>query len=173
MADLTLVPWSDADLATLRRSNVPEMMEYLGGPESEQKLLERHERYLRLNREGTAQMYRIATAEHPEGVGVIGFWEHDWNAEAALEAGWSVEPAHQGRGLATAALEAIAERAAATRPGLALYAFPRVDNTASNAICRKAGLSFEGEADFEYPKGNPIRSNVWVLRPRTPDDVAE
>lgn len=163
MADVNLKPWADDDLDLLRRSNVPVMMEYLGGPESEQKLQERHVRYLRLGREGTASMFRITTAEHPEGVGVIGFWEHDWKGEPSLESGWSVEPGYQGQGIATAALRAVCAEAAARRPGLTVYAFPRVDNAASSAICRKAGFEFRGEDDFEYPPGHPIRSNVWAF----------
>jgi RimJ/RimL family protein N-acetyltransferase len=162
MDAVTLVPWAEDDLVTLQRNNAPEMMTFLGGPESDEAVVARHERYLRLGRDGTAHMYRIVTSDHPEGVGVIGYWEHVWKGEASLETGWSVETAHQGRGIGTAALRALLAAAAEERPGMAVYAFPRVDNTASNAICAKAGMRLLGEADFEYPKGNPIVSNVWV-----------
>ncbi len=40
-------------------------------------------------------------------------------------------------------------------------AYPKVDNAASNAICRKAGFELRGEVDFEYPKGHPIRCHDW------------
>ena len=44
-----------------------------------------------------------------------------------------------------------------------MLAFPRIDNAPSNALCRTVGFAQRGEADFEYPKGNPIRVNVWAF----------
>jgi len=46
-SDVDLRLWSEADLPLLRPLlGDPEMTVFLGGPESEQKLSERHERYL-------------------------------------------------------------------------------------------------------------------------------
>ncbi|MRG59337.1 GNAT family N-acetyltransferase [Agromyces sp. CFH 90414] len=156
--------WADDDLETLRRSNTAEMTEFLGGPESDEALAARHARYLRLWEEGTARMFRVVTPDHPEGVGTIGTWA-DGHHDGALETGWSIETAHQGRGLATAALRAVLDDARATHGAVAVYAYPRVNNAASNAICRKVGFTLEGEEEFEYPKGNWETSNVWVHRP--------
>ncbi|MET0725786.1 MAG: GNAT family N-acetyltransferase [Leifsonia sp.] len=164
MPAITLVPWSDDDLDTLRRSNADEMMTYLGGPETEEQLVARHERYLRLAREGTARMFRIGTDAHPEGVGVIGFWQTEHEGLAVYEAGWSVETAHQGQGIASESLVAVIALARADGERPALHAYPRVDNLASNAICRKAGMELRGEFDFEYPPGTPIRCNDWAVR---------
>ena len=86
-------------------------MTYLGGPETEEKLLTRHERYLRLGREGEAHMFRIVTPEHPEGVGVIGYWNAVHADTAVYETGWSVESAYQGHGIGTRALVAVLEHA--------------------------------------------------------------
>nr|WP_200933334.1 GNAT family N-acetyltransferase [Leifsonia sp. Leaf325] len=97
MADVTLKPWAADDLETLRRSNAPEMMTYLGGPETEEKLRTRHERYLRLGRDGEAHMFRIVTPEHPQGVGVIGYWNAVHDDAAVYETGWSVEPGYRAR----------------------------------------------------------------------------
>ena len=44
-----------------------------------------------------------------------------------------------------------------------MHAYPSVDNPPSNAICRKLGFTLLGEHDFEYPPGNPMRCNDWVL----------
>ena len=41
------------------------------------------------------------------------------------------------------------------------HAYPRVDNAASNAVCRKAGFELLGEVGFEYPEGTPIRCCDW------------
>jgi RimJ/RimL family protein N-acetyltransferase len=162
MVEIELRPWAEDDLATLRRSNTEEMTRFLGGPESEEALVARHERYLRLWREGAARMFRIVAPGHPEGVGTIGYWDHEHEGVPAFETGWSVETAHQGRGFATAALAAVLADARARDVDRAVYAFPRVVNEASNAICRKAGFSLSGEAEFEYPKGTWAMSRVWV-----------
>ena len=163
MPTVQLQRWGEDDLETLRRSNAPEMMTYLGGPETDAKLLERNDRYLRFNREGTAHMFRIVTAEHPEGVGVIGYWFHDHDGVPSYETGWSVESAYQGQGIATAALLEIIEHARVVRGRRELHAYPRTDNLASNAICRKAGFTNRGEIGHEYPPGNPIRCHDWVF----------
>ncbi|PZG83348.1 GNAT family N-acetyltransferase, partial [Streptomyces sp. NTH33] len=42
-----------------------------------------------------------------------------------------------------------------------LHAFPKVEHTASNAVCRRAGFTLLGPVDFEYPKGHRITSNDW------------
>lgn len=162
MPQITLVPWNDRHLDALRRANAPELMAELGGPETEAQLLERHERYLRLQGEGSARMFVIATEEHPEGVGTIGYWA-DGHHEGAIETGWAVEAAHQGQGIARAAIGAVVAHARAEGRRGPLYAYPRVTNEASNALCRKAGFRLEGVEEFEYPKGTWAASNVWAL----------
>ncbi|WP_350348735.1 GNAT family protein [Agromyces sp. G08B096] len=164
MTEVRLQQWGDDGLETLRRANTPEMTAFLGGPESEQALVERHARYLRLWREGGARMFRIVTPDHPEGVGSIGTWPDGHHGSGAFETGWAVEAAHQGRGIATAALLAVLDDARATHGAVDVYAYPRVENAASNAICRKAGFVLVGEEPFEYPKGTWARSSVWVHR---------
>jgi RimJ/RimL family protein N-acetyltransferase len=46
-----------------------------------------------------------------------------------------------------------------------MYAFPSVENVASNALCRKLGFTLLGDAEFEYPAGSGIsmRCNDWRL----------
>ena len=41
------------------------------------------------------------------------------------------------------------------------YAYPKVTNGPSNALCERLGFVLEGEQDLEYPKGHPIRANAW------------
>lgn len=48
-----------------------------------------------------------------------------------------------------------------------MFAFPRVDNIASNALARSAGFVNTGVEDFEYPKGVPITVNAWAFDLRT------
>ncbi|PAM97988.1 GNAT family N-acetyltransferase, partial [Streptomyces sp. Alain-F2R5] len=56
---------------------------------------------------------------------------------------------------------ATARAARAAGPHRYLHAFPSVGHAASNAVCRRAGFTLLGQADFEYPKGHWIRSNDW------------
>ena len=69
-----LEPWSEFGLELLRRNNVPEMMTYLGGPETEEQLVARHQRYLEYWRLGTARMFRVVISGVPQGVGLVGYW---------------------------------------------------------------------------------------------------
>ncbi|NUR92163.1 MAG: GNAT family N-acetyltransferase [Nonomuraea sp.] len=149
---LELVSWSEEGLDVLRRANTAEMTAYLGGPESPAKLADRHARYLR-----EQDMFQVRV--DGEAAGVIGFWD----VGEHYEAGWHVLPEFQGRGVAVAATRAVVDRARAAGAHPHLHAYPRVDNTASNAVCRKAGFTLLGEIDAEYPPGNPIRCNDWSV----------
>ncbi|WP_136707473.1 GNAT family protein [Agromyces sp. H66] len=163
MTDVTLRPWSADDLDLLRRANTPELMDQLGGAETDEEVIARHERYLRMQQEGTAFQFRIEVPGHPEGVGVIGYWRRDHHGRPVLEAGWSVEAAYRGQGIAPAAVVAMLERARDSGETLPVYAYPRVDNPASNSVCRKAGFTLVGEEDFEVRPGLVLHANVWVF----------
>ena len=165
-----LAPWGEGDFWLLRRTNAPEMTEHLGGPETEEQLAARHRRYVKLS--GPGQVYRVVLpgadgtvdAGRTDGtVGSIGFWEREWQGAKVWEAGWSILPEFQGRGLAAQAAVAVAAQARATGLHRYLHAFPGDDHPASNAVCRKAGFTLLGPVRFEYPKGSWMTSNDWRL----------
>ncbi|MFD9504607.1 GNAT family N-acetyltransferase [Streptomyces sp. NPDC060035] len=158
-------PWSDNDLELLSLANAPELMDHLGGPETQEQLEARHDRYAALSadRTGKGRMFRITLAKTGEGVGTIGFWELTWQGEEVYETGWAVLPGFQGLGIATTATTAVAEQARAERKHRFLHAFPSVANAASNAVCRKAGFVRLGACDLEYPPGRPMVANDWRL----------
>ncbi|GGT31047.1 hypothetical protein GCM10014713_25560 [Streptomyces purpureus] len=56
-------PWSDSerDFALLQAVNAPELTGHLGGPESDEQLVGRHRRYVKLSadRTGAGRMYRV------------------------------------------------------------------------------------------------------------------
>ncbi|MFI9758067.1 GNAT family N-acetyltransferase [Streptomyces sp. NPDC051963] len=153
-----LVPWAEGDFWLLRRNNSPEMTEHLGGPETEEKLLARHRRYVE---PATGGMFRVVLADGGESAGAIGFWEREWQGATVWETGWAVLPEFQGRGLAAAAARAVVETARAAGRHRCLHAFPKADHAASNGVCRRAGFTLLGQSRVEYPKGHWITSNDW------------
>ncbi|MFF8600816.1 GNAT family N-acetyltransferase [Streptomyces sp. NPDC015232] len=164
-AGVRLVPWSDADAGLLRAVNAPELMDHLGGPETEEQLVARQRRYVELSAAADRPgcVFRVEVLPEGRAAGSIGFWETSWEGEPVYETGWTVLPGFQGRGVATAATLAVIAKARAEGRFGALLAFPSVDNAPSNAVCRKAGFTLLGERDFEYPPGRPMRCNAWRL----------
>ena len=158
MPQVRIERWTDADLPILRAANVPQMMEHLGGPETDEKVLARHQRYLDL---GIGDMFRIVLLPEGEPVGIVGYWERTWQDEAVYETGWSVLPPFQGRGIAPGAVVEVLAAARGAGGRRQVHAFPSVGNAPSNAICRKVGFMFVGEYDFEYPPGHQMRCNDW------------
>lgn len=160
---MRIEPWSEDDLDLLRQLNTPEMKRHLGGPETDEQVVARHERYVQFAGTGKGCMFRVVVLPSGESVGSIGYWERVWHDETVYEMGWAILPAYQRRGLATAALAATVAEARARRTHRYAHAFPSVDNPASNAVCRKAGFQFLGETEFEYPPGNLASSHDWRL----------
>jgi RimJ/RimL family protein N-acetyltransferase len=148
--------WGEGDLGLLTALNGdPEQMRHVGGAETPEKIAERQGRYV-------ADPGQFRIVDGGEGAGWVGFWEREWRGEAIYEIGWSVLPAFQGRGLASAAAALALERARA-RP---VHAFPGVDNAPSNAVCRKLGFSLvEAGLSFEYPPGTFMVCNDWRREP--------
>ncbi|MGO4690197.1 GNAT family N-acetyltransferase [Glaciibacter sp. 2TAF33] len=158
---ILLYPWTADDLPVLERGNTPEMTTFLGGPETSEQLVKRHAKFHRLWEEGEARMFTINAASEDIPVGSVGYWKKEWAGAEVYETGWSVATAFQGRGFASKALRACLQYAGTHGDREQVLAFPRIDNAASNALCRTVGFTLRGEEDFEYPKGNPIRVNAW------------
>jgi RimJ/RimL family protein N-acetyltransferase len=136
------------------------MMTHLGGPESDEQVLRRHLRYVAA-REPEVGVFKIVLAHDGVEAGVITYWETDWRNQRVYETGWSVLPEMQGRGIATAAARQVIERVRGHRRHRFLYAYPALDNVASNAICRNAGFTPIGEAVVEFPPGRPMSCTEW------------
>ncbi|MFC1404977.1 MULTISPECIES: GNAT family N-acetyltransferase [Streptacidiphilus] len=164
--DVHLQPWSESAVGLLRQINTPQMRLHVGGPESEEKLLDRHRRYLSMPGTGRGCMFAVVSGD--EMVGSIYYQLRDWQGERIYETGWNVLPPYQGRGIAAAAGSSlIAVVRDATRRSVirGLHAFPSVENASSNALCRRLGFTLRGVCDFEYPTGSGtfMCSNDWRL----------
>ena len=76
----------------------------------------------------------------------------------------AVRPEAQGRGVARAAVElAVADAAALLPAGRMLYAFPAVENAASNALCARAGFARLGTERVPF-RGTVLHVAVWGRR---------
>ncbi len=157
-------PWSDGDFPVLKRlMGDPAMTDHLGGPETPEKIRERHERYCLISDSGRGRMFAIVVGPRRAAAGSVGYWEREGRGQLVWETGWSVLPEFQGRGAATRATAAVVERARAEGKHRFIHAFPSVGNGPSNAICRTVGFTLREEIDLEYPPGNFMRCNDWRL----------
>lgn len=173
---ITLQRWGDDDLEVAVRGNAPELMTYLGGPETPEQVRARAEKYARFAREGTAEMmFVIEAAEagsaagdeafdggvpgRPRIVGSIGYWPTVEDGDEILEAGWVIFVPR--RGFATEAVQAMLAHAAEHSDRRYVHAHPRIDNGPSGALCARAGFELLGEIDFEYPPGHPTHNGDW------------
>jgi RimJ/RimL family protein N-acetyltransferase len=157
-------PWEEDDLPLLHRLlGDPAMMEHLGGPESPEKIEERHGRYLGEHGQGPAKMFKVVEAATGESVGSVGYWERESHGRQVWETGWMVLPEFQGRGIATEATKQVIDLCRAEGTHRYLYAYPSVDNAPSNAICSKLGFELIDVEEYEYPNGsgNILRCNDW------------
>ena len=162
-AQVRLRAWTSADQPVLERNDTAEMTAYLGGPEGADKLLKRHERFLRDQADGTTWPFTVWVETEPEAVGSVLYWYSEHHGQAVYECGWAIATRYQGRGYASRSIRLALEHAAAHGDRELMYAFPRVDNAGSNALARAAGFEFVAVEDFEYPKGVPIKVNTWLF----------
>ena len=162
--DVAIRLWSEADLPLLERlMGNPAMTVHLGGPETAEKIRDRHARYCKISDSGTGHMFVIVVGDEQNAAGSIGYWEKQWQGQQVWETGWSVLPEFQGQGLAARAVAEVVEQARSEGKHRFMHAFPSVENGASNALCRKAGFTLEGDVEFEYPPGTIMRCNDWRI----------
>ncbi len=90
MADDSAVriePWAAGDLPILRRLlGDPQMTVCLGGPECDEKLIDRQARFEQIGDTGTGRMFKIIDQATGEAVGSVGYWETAWRDT------WSTKP---------------------------------------------------------------------------------
>ena len=114
--------------------------------------------------DGVSWGTRLFVTEHPpELVGWGGFKGPP--TDGVVELGYEIAADRRGRGLATAATEAMVAEAFADPEVAAVIAHTLPERNASTRVLEKAGFSFDGEAD---ERGEP----VWrfrLARPATSD----
>jgi len=152
--------WAPSDLPLLHRGNAPGMTVHIAGPETDEQVGERHEKYLRLWREGAARMFVV----EDDGVaaGAIGWWTTEWDGQPVHETGWFIVPEAQGKGIGHAAVSLMIQDAREHHTQRLLTAFPSEKNLPSNALCRAAGFEHVSTRAFPF-RGQTLQTNVWVL----------
>ena len=165
-SELSIRPYAEGDMRVLEKTlGDPTQMVHLNGPESHEKLQERHKKYVAMSADQHAGcMYTITRGPENARVGHVGYWEREQDGQKGWETGWFVLPEFQGNGIATGAMRMLVNHVAKLDRKF-LFAYPSVNNIPSNAICRKLGFVLTGETDFEYPpkSGSHLRVNVWRL----------
>ncbi|HET8912208.1 MAG TPA: GNAT family N-acetyltransferase [Ktedonobacteraceae bacterium] len=157
-------PWGPGDLPLLKKLlGDPVMTKYLGGPESDEQLRSRQARYERLTESGKGRVFKIIHEATGEAVGSVSYWDSEHHGENIYEMGWSVLPAFQGQGIASAAVTQAIARARSENKYRFLHAFPSIENPSSNALCQKTGFTLIQQCEFEYPKGNIMQCNDWRI----------
>jgi RimJ/RimL family protein N-acetyltransferase len=154
--------YTDDDLALTEALECdPMVMRELGGPVPRSEIRAIHRR--RLDSVAADPWWFVIVPE-PGGpaAGTIGIWEAEVGGARIHETGWMVLPAFQGRGIASAALGMLLERARSEPRFEEVHAFPGVANVPSNALCRKFGFSLRGEIEGGY-RAAPFRCNHWAL----------
>ena len=139
----------------------PVVMRELGGPVPAAEIPAVHGRRLATTADDPWYFVVLAMPD-AEPVGTIGIWQTEHEGAVVHETGWVLLAAHHGRGLASAALAELLDRAHAEPRFEHLHAFPGVTNPASNALCRKFGFELLGEEEGGYRDAR-LRVNHWVL----------
>lgn len=161
--EVAIRPWAEGDLPLLQMLlGDSEMMRYLGGADTPDAIRARHERYLAADAASGA-LFAIVVSPGQIPVGWAGYWTASWRDRDVWECGWHVLSAHQGRGIATTGTSLMLMHMRDRGERRYAHAFPRVDNAASNALCRRVGFECMGEVDVEYPVGHVMHSNDWRL----------
>jgi RimJ/RimL family protein N-acetyltransferase len=144
----------------------PAVMRELGGPVPREEIPALHRRRLASVADDPWWLVIVPEPGGP-AAGTIGVWEGEVDGARVHETGWMLLPAFHGRGIASAALALLIERARAEPRFTELHAFPGVSNGPSNGLCRKFGFTLRGELDGGY-RGASFRINHWVLALRGP-----
>jgi RimJ/RimL family protein N-acetyltransferase len=140
----------------------PAMMEHLGGPLPREGLGEKLRRDVATTEADETWVLVVLVGEDRAPAGTVSVWSHEGHGHPVEEIGWMILPAFQGRGIGTAVVRAVVDRARETGRWSELHAFPPVSNEGSNAMARRLGFTLVGTNDYEY-RGHRLTCNDWML----------
>ncbi|MBV8445170.1 MAG: GNAT family N-acetyltransferase [Candidatus Dormibacteraeota bacterium] len=155
---------SDAELR-VRLETDPVVMRYLGGPREADDIRRVHASSIVEAKRGECWACKVMIDESDQPAGTIALFPSTHHGEPIYEVGWIIDPAWQGRGVASIALQTLLDRARRARRFDVLHAFPAVDNIASNRLCRKSGFELMGDELLPWA-GRELHCNDWQLQLR-------
>jgi RimJ/RimL family protein N-acetyltransferase len=160
---LILTPWQAGDAAMVAAlHSTPETSQFVstGAPWSVDYAAKRIEGWMtEYKNHGTGKL-KLLSKEDGRFIGRAGF---SWSEEtASFELGYSIMQKEWGRGFATEIAAALRQWFFAAMPHDRFIAFAHVDNAASQAVLRKAGMNETERRDY---KGRPFQF-FESLRPR-------
>ncbi len=159
---MELIPYTADDIELTRAlESDPAVMLELGGPHDADEIEAAHRRRLDAVAGGNWWL-KIIPEPGGEAVGTIGIWESEAGGKNVHEVGWMVLPAHQGKGIASRALELLIARAREDGRYTQLHAYPGETNARSNALCRRFGFTMVEQLEVDYA-GRDLKVNHWQL----------
>ena len=160
---LVLRPYRRADLDAFAAMNLdPDVMRYLGGPQSrdvtEAKMLAANADV----RAGGTAMVAVERKEDGAFLGAVGLSVVPWYPDQ-LQLGWRLGPVHWGKGYATEAAERWLAHGFEVEGRDEIHAMADVPNRASRAVMERLGMRWVHDADHD-DGDEPFRAALYVIR---------
>jgi RimJ/RimL family protein N-acetyltransferase len=154
---LTLRRWQEADRASFAEMNAdPVVMHYFEAPMTRQQSDEAINRYLAaFDREGFSffAAYLRDTGDFAGTIGLQTMRDVVPNLpQPAVEIGWRLTHAAQGKGLATEGARAIVDFAFYQLALKQVVAITAIQNQQSRHVMEKLGMTHRPELDFDHPR---------------------
>ncbi len=146
----------------IRQETDPEMMVHLGGPRSRNDIARAHAKSLALAAGGRCWPLKVIPDGSTSPAGSLAIFPSVHDGEAIFEIGWMILPEFQDRGLASAVVREVLEKARAERKFGRIHAFPAVTNAPSNKLCEKNGFTNLGACEVEFT-GRSLPCNNWRI----------
>jgi RimJ/RimL family protein N-acetyltransferase len=165
---LVLRSEAEGDLALwLEHVNTPEVLAFLGGPQSPEKIAESFDRMREAQAQGRPSFYMMALKDGGEMVGRCGLATIDPEQapdalRGQIQIGWTVCPDHWGKGYASEAARMWLAIAFERHDAPAVYAQTSERNKASWRIMQKLGMRRLAELDYEDPDYPPEDNPTMV-----------
>ncbi|MDF1794514.1 MAG: GNAT family N-acetyltransferase [Thalassobaculaceae bacterium] len=172
---LILRPWRDEDLALFAALNAdPEVMAYFPAPLSREEsdaLAKRARTGIETDGYG---WYAVQVKGGPDFIGMVGlnvpYYGADLPVWPCTEVGWRLSKAAWGRGYASEAATAALDFAFKTLGLDEVVSFTAVQNTRSQAVMRRIGMTRDETCDFDHPllpEGHRLLRHVLYRVSRT------
>jgi RimJ/RimL family protein N-acetyltransferase len=154
----------------LAHMNTPQVLQFLGGPQSEDKVAQSFERMRAASAEGRPTFYMIALQDGGEMIGRCGLATIDppeapEQLRGQIQIGWTLGADHWGRGYALEAARAALAIAFKRFDAPVVYSQTSERNAPSWRLMEKLGMRRLAELDYEDPdyppEDNPTM--VWAI----------